>query len=88
MVYGQDHPYGSPLSGTEKSVAPITRDALAKFHQTWFKPNHATLVIVGDTTLAEIRPRLEKLFAAWKPGDVAEGEDPRRGAIRRSPWST
>ncbi len=41
-----------------------------KFHHTWFKPNHATLIIVGDTTLKEIVPRLEKAFAAWKPGDI------------------
>jgi len=25
---------------------------------------------VGDTTLAAIKPKLEKLFAGWKPGDV------------------
>ena len=34
------------------------------------KPNNATLVVVGDTTLAEIKPRLEKLFASWKAGEV------------------
>jgi zinc protease len=28
------------------------------------------LLIVGDTTLAEITPKLEKLFDTWKPGDV------------------
>ena len=38
--------------------------------QTWFKPNNATLVVVGDTTLAEIQPKLEGLFASWKPGEV------------------
>jgi len=41
-----------------------------KFHQTWFKPNNATLIIVGDTKLEEITPKLERLFAGWKPGDV------------------
>jgi len=34
------------------------------------KPNNATLVVVGDTTMAEIKPKLETLFAGWKPGDV------------------
>jgi zinc protease len=48
----------------------MTRDDLLKFHETWYKPNNATLLIVGDTTLAEISPKLEKLFASWKPGDV------------------
>jgi zinc protease len=43
---------------------------LAKFHDTWFKPNHATLIVVGDTTLAELTPKLEKLLDGWKRGDV------------------
>ena len=48
----------------------ITREHVARWHETWFKPDNATLVVVGDTTLAEIRPKLETLFASWKPGSV------------------
>jgi len=72
LVYGEGHAYANPWtgSGTEASTARITRDDLVKFHRTWFKPNHATLVVVGATTMAEIRPRLERLFAGWRPGDV------------------
>jgi zinc protease len=72
LVYGPAHAYSNPWtgSGTEESTARIKREDLVRFHQTWFKPNHATLVIVGATTMAEIRPRLERLLAAWKPGEV------------------
>jgi len=72
LVYGEGHAYANPWtgSGTEASTARITRDDLVKFHRTWFKPNHATLVVVGATTMAEIRPKLERLFAGWRPGDV------------------
>jgi zinc protease len=72
LLYGEGHAYSIPMtgSGTEQSVTAITRDDLAKFHSTWFKPNNATLVVVGDTTLAEIRPKLEALFARWQRGDV------------------
>jgi len=72
LLYGREHPYGLPLtgSGTEESVSKMTRGQLAEFHETWFKPNHATLVITGDITLEEIKPRLEKLFQSWKAGDV------------------
>jgi zinc protease len=45
---------------------------MARFHATWFKPNHATLMVVGDTTLAEIQPKLEKLFSAWTPGETPQ----------------
>jgi zinc protease len=72
LLYGAGHAYGNPYtgSGTEESVAKLTRDDLIKFHSTWFKPNNATIVVVGDTTLAEIQPKLEALFAAWKSGQV------------------
>ena len=72
LLYGKGHPYSLPFtgSGTEASVSKLTREDLAKWHEEWFKPNNATLLIVGDTTLAAIKPKLEKLFAGWKPGDV------------------
>jgi zinc protease len=72
LLYGPNHAYGNPLtgSGTSASVSKLTREDLAKFHEVWFRPNNATLIIVGDTTLAEMTPKLEKLFAGWKPGRV------------------
>ena len=72
LLYGKNHAYGNPLtgSGTEATVAKMNPAEMRKFHATWFKPNHATLIIVGDTTLAEMTPKLEKLFGAWKGGDV------------------
>jgi zinc protease len=72
VVFGEGHAYANPWTGTgtEASAAKITRADIVKFHQTWFKPNHATLIVTGATTMAEIRPRLERLFAGWKPGDV------------------
>jgi zinc protease len=72
LLYGSRHAYSNPWtgSGTEESVAKITRDDLIRFHQSWFKPNHATMVVVGAATMAEIRPKLERLFAGWQPGAV------------------
>jgi zinc protease len=72
VVYGDGHAYANPWtgSGTEASTAKITREDLIEFHRTWFKPNHATLVVVGATTMREIKPRLERLFAGWRPGEV------------------
>jgi zinc protease len=72
LLYGKGHPYALPFTGTgtEASVSKMTRSDLVKFHDTWFKPNNATLLVVGDTSLAEIKPKIERLFASWKPGDV------------------
>jgi zinc protease len=72
LLYGKDNAYSVPFtgSGSKESVATITRESLVKFRETWFKPNNGTLIIVGDATLDEIKPKLETLFAGWKRGDV------------------
>ncbi len=86
LIFGRGHPYGNPLtgSGTAASVASITRDDVVAWHQAWFKPGGATLVVVGDTTLAEIRPKLERLLAGWKAGrspkqPIGQGTPPSAG---------
>ncbi len=72
FLYGSNHAYGNPLtgSGTETSVAKLTPADMRKFHDTWFKANNATLIVVGDTTMDQIKPTLEKLFGGWKAGEV------------------
>ena len=72
LLYGKAHAYSLPMSGTgtEASVARIARDDLVNYHRTWFKPNNATLLVVGDTTLAEVTPLLEKAFGGWKAAEV------------------
>ena len=72
ILFGAGHAYGLPLtgSGTEESVTGLHRDDIARFHSAWFKPNNAALIIVGDTTLAEIKPKLESLFAGWQSGEA------------------
>jgi len=87
LMYGDNHAYSMPLtgSGNEASVGRITRDSLIDHHKTWFRPDNAVMIVVGDTTMEEIRPKLEKAFSRWRPGavptkniaDVAEPERER-----------
>ena len=74
LLYGADHSYGVPFSGTgsEAAVQALTRDALARFHETWFKPDNATLIVAGDITMAELQPKLERLFRGWRQGQVPQ----------------
>ncbi|MCY4170147.1 MAG: pitrilysin family protein [Bacteroidetes bacterium] len=74
LYYGSDHAYSNPLtgSGTIESVTNMTHDDLQSYYQTWFKPNHATMVIVGDTNLNEIVPLLEARLGAWKADPIPE----------------
>ncbi|MDH2133224.1 insulinase family protein [Sphingobium yanoikuyae] len=75
MLYGQAHPYGIPFtgSGTESGVKAVTRADLVAFHDTWMRPDNATIFATGDTTLAELLPLLEKRFGDWKAPAIAKG---------------
>ena len=68
LMYGDDHAYGIPFtgSGTSESVASLTRDDLVDFHRRWLRPDNATIFVVGDVTMDEIKPLLEKQFGNWK----------------------
>lgn len=82
LVYENEHPYAIPFTGTGtlESVASLTRADLLAFHGSWFKPNNATLIVVGDTRMNEMLPLLEKHFGGWNKGDVPSkplGAEPR-----------
>ena len=72
LLYGEGHAYSQPLtgSGSEAALNALTLDGLRAFHDTWFRPDNATLIVVGDVTLAELRFALEARFAGWEPGEV------------------
>jgi zinc protease len=68
ILYGKEHPYGVPFRGTGDSaaVAKLTQTDLATFHDSWLRPDNATIFVVGDTTLAEAMPLLERSFGDWR----------------------
>ena len=72
LLYGEGHAYSTPLtgSGTEESTRKISKEDIKKYYDTWFKADNATMIVVGDTTMEEVKPKLEKLFGDWKGGKV------------------
>jgi hypothetical protein len=63
-VFGAQHPSGELT--TEASVAKITLGDCKKAYQTYWKPNVATLTIVGDIDLAKAKALAEAHFGGWK----------------------
>ena len=72
--YGKDHVYGEVM--TVKSVNNITVDKCKSYYETYFKPNNAYLIIVGDITLAEAKLQAEKYFGSWQKGTVPKETQP------------
>lgn len=66
--YGKNHPYGEVV--TQASLDKITLQKCKEFYNSYYKPNNAYLVIVGDITPAAAKMQAEKYFGAWKKGEV------------------
>ena len=83
LLYGTAHPYGLPADGlgNAASVAALTPDALRTAHAKWLRPDLARITVVGDITMAELTPLLEKAFGQWAVPASARPEKPLDAAI-------
>lgn len=68
-IYGSAHP-ASLVTPPVESIQKLTSKDLADFHSTYYRPNNAILAIVGDVTLKDVMPKIEKAFGDWQKGDV------------------
>jgi predicted Zn-dependent peptidase len=71
IVYGAAHPYGRPLAGNDSSVTGLSRARVTTFYGTFYRPNAARLLVVGDVTLDEARRLVTARFGGWTRGDVS-----------------
>lgn len=63
----QSHPYGHPLTGTEKSILSIKRSDLIEWYHSHGVPSNFVLAIVGDFRRDQLVPHIKKLFGAPGP---------------------
>jgi zinc protease len=88
LIYGEGHAYANPMSGSgnEIDILSMTREELQAFYQRWVRPDNATLLITGDTTLAQITPLLEQRLGGWKaPGTALPKKNLARVALPATP---
>jgi zinc protease len=82
IAYGSQHPYGNDPSGTPRSLEALTRDDLLTFYRSYYRPNNATMIVVGDAPMKEIKARLENIFGGWTsapiPSDTLSPVPPSR----------
>ena len=74
LVFQSSSGYGHPLSGTEKSIAALTRDDIASQFSRDYTPANANLIVVGDVSIDEVAKRAEAVFGRWKGGPSANGQ--------------
>lgn len=83
ILYGYEHPYGNDNAGTPASIESMRRDDLIDFYTRYYRPNNATMIIVGDVRLSEIVSRLEQGLAQWKSAPVPKLTMPPTPASER-----
>jgi zinc protease len=92
LGYPADHPYHHPVIGTVADVEGFQIEAVTEFWKRWYRPENATLVLVGNLDEADALARVEHWFADV-PGmgpaerafsDQGVAADPEAGAFSRT----
>ncbi len=63
LAYGKNHPSGEYL--TETSIKNISLADIKANYSTYFVPEHAYLVVLGDVKLKDVKKAVEGLFSQW-----------------------
>jgi zinc protease len=71
------HPYEWPVIGWMADLNNITRDDLYNHYRTYYAPNNATIVVVGDFDAKALLPKIEKYFGRIPRGPAV----PSVGAV-------
>ncbi len=79
VAYG-GAPYGHPTAGTAATLTALDRERVAWFHERFYRPDDATLVIGGDLAVEDAFALADRVLGAWRAPSFAIGERPH-GAI-------
>tara|TARA_B110000503_G_scaffold113237_1_gene169941 strand:- start:220 stop:2223 length:2004 start_codon:yes stop_codon:yes gene_type:complete len=64
LVYGIKHPNGEYTS--EETINNVTLNDIILDYNTYFTPQNAYLVVIGDVKFKDIKKQIEKIFKNWK----------------------
>lgn len=67
-LYGLEHPYGEVM--TESTVEAVTLEDCKNYFSSYFRPNIAYMVVIGDITVKDAKKKLSKALKGWKAWDV------------------
>lgn len=69
IAYGE-HPYGYYTN--QETIENLSRADVVEFYDTFWQPNNALLVIVGDLTAEEAKTQTERVFEGWAADEVPD----------------
>lgn len=63
LAFGKTHPNGEYL--TEKTINNVSLDDIKDHYSSYFVPQNAYLVIIGDVKFADVKAKVEEYFGVW-----------------------
>jgi zinc protease len=81
-------PYAHDALGTRPSFNATTGAMLKQFHDTWYAPNNAILVIAGDVDPQATLSEVKRLFGGIPSRKLPQRPAVRLGAARAATFST
>jgi zinc protease len=79
------HPYRRPIIGWMNDLENMRVEDAAKWYHTWYVPNNATVVVVGDVKPSEVFSLVQRYFGLIKPRALPSRkpqEEPQQAGIR------
>ncbi|MBL7887088.1 MAG: insulinase family protein [Flavobacterium sp.] len=70
LLYGKNHPAGEYLS--EETIKNVSLSDVKVNYSTYFVPEKAYLVVIGDVNYKETKKLVEKLFSPWVKGKAPQ----------------
>jgi zinc protease len=64
------HPYACPPEGSSDGLSAITREDIVEFFKSYYRPNNATVIVVGQIGLEEAAGLLEEALKGWSPTPI------------------
>jgi predicted Zn-dependent peptidase len=74
LVFGANHPAGEFT--TEEKLKNLTLNDVKNHYQTYFAPNNAYLIVMGDVKFKDVKKLVNKNFKNWKKGNIPASDYP------------
>jgi predicted Zn-dependent peptidase len=74
-----DTPLGRPIAGTTESISTMTRDQIARFYRSHYRPASMVVAVAGNVDHAAVVRQVRTAFG--RHGFLAGSEAPRRAVV-------
>lgn len=82
LVYGKGNPFAE--FDTPEQIEKITLQDVKDYYNTYYKPNNAYLIVVGDISTKDVKKLAEKNFNSWQAGKLTIPAFPKVAEVTKT----